>query len=87
MSKSDLKKPVTDAAIERSAAGMIAAFGGDAAQECQAVLDRMEQARDSAGEAVWRRIFLVVQALQPRKPMRHRPAGELATNAEPQLPD
>ena len=84
MAKSDLQTPVTDAAIQRSATGMIAAFGRKAPAECQAVLDHMQHLRDSSGEAVWRRILAAVEALRPRKPVHRAPP---AANTEPQPPD
>jgi hypothetical protein len=86
MAKSVLRSPITEAAIQRSAAGMIATFGRKAAGECQVMLEKMQQIHDADGEAVWQRILSAVETLQPRRPV-YRPAAQPAANTEPEGPD
>ena len=83
MAKSELQTPVNDAAISRSAAGMIAAFGRQAAPECRTIIERMRQVPDSGGEAVWRRILAAVLTTQPSK-AAVRPAHEASRSPTPE---
>jgi hypothetical protein len=43
--------------VRRSAAGMIAAYGGQAGQICQQQIDKMRRRKDTAGERLWSNVL------------------------------
>jgi hypothetical protein len=48
--------------VRRSAAGMIATFGGEAAKICQEQIDKMRRRGDVAGERIWREVLEHIQS-------------------------
>lgn len=50
--------------VRRSAAGMIAAFGGDADRICQDQIDKMRRRGDEVGERLWRNVLEQLRGLK-----------------------
>jgi hypothetical protein len=48
---------VSEDHAQRSAAGMIAAYGADAEKICLAQLEKMRRRKDGAGEQVWQGVL------------------------------
>jgi hypothetical protein len=53
----ELLRPVTDADIQQSAAGMIRAYPDNAELQCKAIISKMSQHSDKAVAAVWQRML------------------------------
>jgi hypothetical protein len=63
MIEAKLQGPFTDGEIQRSAAGMIQAYQGEAAGECEAIIARRLRRDDAEGGNLWRRILEAVEAV------------------------
>ena len=50
--------------VRLSAAGMVAAHGGDARRICQGQIDKMRRRKDAVGERLWRTVLEQLPAVR-----------------------